>query len=260
MFDAVVHGQEVPTRRIGAGVVLSIVAHVALVAIVLYYSAHHVRVKEKATDVVFKAAMAPPPPPPPPPPAGGGPSKPKTEQAKKPVPVKKPDTLVESKQKEEEKPKETEKPAEPEKATDGPGEPGGQPGGVPGGVDGGVVGGQLGGQLGGVLGGQLGGTGTVPTNITLPFGEGMTPPSLVAGQAQPTYSREALEAKVEGKVIARCTITVTGTLTDCRIIKGLPHLDQVVLTALAGQKYSPVMYQGHAQSVFYTLTFRFKLP
>ena len=60
--------------------------------------------------------------------------------------------------------------------------------------------------------------------------------------------------------LARCTITVTGSLTDCRIIKGLPFLDQAVLSTLAGQKYTPVMYQGHAQSVFYTLKFRFKLP
>ncbi len=53
---------------------------------------------------------------------------------------------------------------------------------------------------------------------------------------------------------------MAGTLTDCRIIKSLNFLDQAVLTTLAGQKYTPVMYQGHAQSVFYTLTFRFKLP
>jgi protein TonB len=131
--------------------------------------------------------------------------------------------------------------------------PGGDPvNGVPGGV--------LGGVPGGVVGGT--GTGTVappPTNITIPFGEGMTPPSMVGGAA-PQYTREALEAKVEGKVIARCTITITGTLTDCKIIKGLPFMDQAVLAALAGQKYTPVMYQGHPQSVFYTLTFRFKLP
>ncbi len=88
----------------------------------------------------------------------------------------------------------------------------------------------------------------------------MTAPVLTGGQSQPQYTREAMEAKVEGKVIARCTITLTGTLTDCRIIKSLPFLDQAVLATLAGQRYSPVMYQGHPQSVFYTLTFRFKLP
>ena len=72
--------------------------------------------------------------------------------------------------------------------------------------------------------------------LELTFGEGMTPPSLTGGQAQPAYTREALEAKVEGKVIARCTITVTGTLTDCRIIKSLAFLDQAVLSTLAGQR------------------------
>ena len=129
---------------------------------------------------------------------------------------------------------------------------------MPGGVPGGTVGGTIGGTIGGVLGNPL--PNAQPTNVTLPFGEGMTPPSLAGGSAQPQYTREAIEARVEGKVIARCTLTTAGTLTDCRIIKGLPFLDQAVLSTLAGQKYTPVMYQGHPQSVFYTLTFRFKLP
>jgi protein TonB len=99
-----------------------------------------------------------------------------------------------------------------------------------------------------------------PINVTLPFGEGMTPPTLVGGALRPSYTREALEAKVEGRVVARCTLTADGRLTDCRILKGLPFLDRAVLSTLAEQRYAPVRYQGHAQSVFYTLTFRFELP
>lgn len=261
MFDAVLQQREVPARRIGAGLVLAAALHVGAVGLIAYFSARHVIESRKPTEVVFRAALPPPPPPPPPPPLGGGAPKPKVEQPKKPVPVKKPDTFVEPKHKDEpEKPKEPEKPADTAPAQEGV--PNGHPEGVPGGdPDHGVPGGQP----GGVPGGTPGGTGTAtvappPTNITLPFGEGMTPPSLVGGAAQPQYPREALEAKVEGKVIARCTITVAGTLTDCKIIKGLPFLDQAVLATLAGQRYSPVMYQGHPQSVFYTLTFRFKLP
>jgi protein TonB len=115
----------------------------------------------------------------------------------------------------------------------------------------------------GAPGAELAGdTAAAPQRIdaTVPFGEGMTLPSLVAGAARPSYTREALEAKIEGKVIARCTITVDGRLTECRILKGLPFLDRAVLSTLAEQRYTPVRYQGHAKEVFYTLTFRFELP
>jgi protein TonB len=174
--------------------------------------------------------------------------------------VKKPDTLVETKDKKEQEP---EKPKEPEKKEENAGQAGGVEGGVDGGVAGGtvggVVGGVIGGVLGGTLGGQLGSQTPVGTNTTLSFGEGMTPPVLQNG-VQPVYPREALEAKVEGKVIAKCTITEDGHLVDCRIIKGLAYMDGPVLAALAARKYSPVMFQGRAVRVYYTFPFTFKMP
>jgi protein TonB len=126
-------------------------------------------------------------------------------------------------------------------------------------VDGGVTDGSAGGAAAAALAGDATAA-PQPIDVTVPFGEGMTPPSLIGGAARPSYTREALEAKVEGKVIARCTITVDGRLADCRILKGLPFLDRAVLSTLAEQRYTPVRYQGRAQSVFYTLTFRFELP
>jgi protein TonB len=127
------------------------------------------------------------------------------------------------------------------------------------GVDGGIVRGSASGPAGAELAGDT--TAAPPwIEVTVPFGEGMTPPSLIGGAARPSYTREALEAKIEGKVIARCTITVEGRLTDCRILKGLPFLDRAVLSTLAAQRYTPVRYQGRARAVFYTLTFRFELP
>lgn len=95
--------------------------------------------------------------------------------------------------------------------------------------------------------------------ITQPFGQGMTAPKLITGPSQPTYTREAIDHCIEGKVIARCTITLEGELTDCDIAQSVPYMDQVVLSTLAQQRYTPVMYQGLPQRVFYTLTFRFKL-
>ena len=258
MFDAVLTGGNAPQRRLGSGLVFTVAAYVVFGLAVYLVPRHRADTKvDREVKFIAPQGMPPPPPPPPPPPAGGA-TKPKTEQQKKPTPVKKTDTLVETKDKKEDEP---EKPKEPEKKDDTAGQAGGVEGGVDGGVAGGTVGGVVGGVIGGVLGGTLGGTlgSQTPTNTTLSFGEGMTPPVMQSG-GQPVYPREALEAKVEGKVIAKCTITEDGHLVDCRIIKGLPFMDGPVLSSLASRKYSPVMFQGRAVRVYYTFPFTFKMP
>ncbi len=100
----------------------------------------------------------------------------------------------------------------------------------------------------------------LPPPRVIPFGEDMVAPTLVSGPAQPAYTRDALERCAHGKVVARCTITVEGRLVDCDVVQSVPYLDQVVLDLLSRQAYSPVLYRGRPQSVFYTLTFRFELP
>jgi protein TonB len=184
---------------------------------------------------LFTAVPAPPPPPPPPPPPAGGATKAVEKSVpKKPV-EKKPDTVVQP---------EVETKPEPEtKASDSAGVSGGVPGGVAGGV------------VGGVVGGVIGGTG----NAVLPFGAGMTRPQQISGTA-PSYSPQAMAARVEGKLLVRCVITVSGEVQNCNVIKGLPMLDQVVLDSLRQSRFTPVNYQGHAVSVQYLFTFNFKLP
>ncbi|OJT26540.1 hypothetical protein BO221_00390 [Archangium sp. Cb G35] len=93
----------------------------------------------------------------------------------------------------------------------------------------------------------------------LPFGAGMAPPQLLAG-AQLQYTREALEARVSGTVIARCTITREGEVENCRVIRGLPHMDAAVLDALTSRHYRPVSFQGQPVSVSYTFHVRLELP
>ncbi|AKJ04854.1 protein TonB [Archangium gephyra] len=93
----------------------------------------------------------------------------------------------------------------------------------------------------------------------LPFGASMTPPQLLSG-AQLQYTREALEARVSGTAIARCTITREGDVENCRIIRGLPHMDEAVLDALTSRHYRPVSFQGQPVSVSYTFHVRLQLP
>ena len=93
----------------------------------------------------------------------------------------------------------------------------------------------------------------------LRFEEGMTRPTPISAVA-PAYTREALEARVEGTVIAKCVVTTSGSLTGCRIVKGVPHMDQAVLNALAASKYAPATLQGKPVSVDYIFTMRLVLP
>jgi len=110
-----------------------------------------------------------------------------------------------------------------------------------------------------VIGGQLGSKTPVPTNVVIPFGAGMNRPSMVGG-SDPVYTKEALAARVEGLMIVRCTITVTGSITNCRAIKTLPHMEQQVITALQGRKYTPVIFQGRAVAVDYVFNVKLVLP
>jgi protein TonB len=243
MLDAVLN-QKLQRRPLGRSAVTSLVAHVCIVGIVLYVSAHGPKtLLEDTRAVTF--FNPPPPPPPPPPPAGGSTAKHVSVQKKI---IRKPDTFI--------KPdKPTEKPSEPEPQT-AP-EPGGVAGGVKGGVEGGVVGGVVGGTLGGTLGGQLGGK--LGGSSVLPFGAGMTRPSLVS-KRDPVYPREAAVAKVGGLMLVKCVITTEGSLRSCRIVKGLPYMDQPVLSALSSWKYTPIQYQGRAVSVEYVIPVRLVPP
>ncbi|WP_342381208.1 energy transducer TonB [Myxococcus stipitatus] len=93
----------------------------------------------------------------------------------------------------------------------------------------------------------------------VPFGGGMTPPVLMAGPPL-EYTDQARMARVEGTFIAKCVITRDGLVRDCRVIKGLEHMNEETLNALHHRRYTPVTFQGRATSVSYVFTLRFKLP
>jgi periplasmic protein TonB len=237
MFDAVVSSS--PARRSNAaGAALSLLVCAAIAAAATVFLKVRRAPPPPPVDVTLVTARPPPPPPPPPP--GGERAQPRE---KKPV-VHKRDVLVQPKVETREEPKPVEQPEE-------SGVPGGEPGGVPGGVVGGVQGGVPGGKVGGVVGGN--------PNSAIPFGLGMTRPQQLSG-GTPQYSREATAARVEGKVIVRCVITVDGEVRDCKIIKGVPILQDIVLETLRQSRYTPVTYQGHSEAVQYLFTFNFKLP
>ena len=89
----------------------------------------------------------------------------------------------------------------------------------------------------------------------MPFMDGMTRPVLLS-KVDPQLTREARDANVQGSILAKCVITVAGTLERCRIVKGLPYMDSSVLSALSHWRYSPVMYQGRPTAVEYLVTLK----
>jgi TonB family protein len=93
----------------------------------------------------------------------------------------------------------------------------------------------------------------------LPFTDGMTRPKLL-DMVAPQYTREARDANVKGLFLAKCVITTSGALQKCRVVKGLPMMDQAVLSALARWRYSPVIYQGKPVAVDYVIQVRLAGP
>lgn len=84
-----------------------------------------------------------------------------------------------------------------------------------------------------------------------------TRPRRLAGKA-PVFPHEAREAGVRGRVVARCTLTETGTVENCRILRSLPLLDQAVLDAAVTWRFEPVRFVGRAVNMEYTIPFNFQ--
>jgi TonB family protein len=78
----------------------------------------------------------------------------------------------------------------------------------------------------------------------------MVRPVVLSG-ANPQYTRQALQQRVQGMVVAKCIITTVGALENCRITRSLPHMDAPVLKALHARRYAPVTYQGRPVTVDY---------
>ena len=98
-----------------------------------------------------------------------------------------------------------------------------------------------------------------PPEPAVEFNDSMTAPAMISGPS-PEYTQEAIERGVEGTMQVRCTVTVAGTVRQCKVLKGLRYMDRAVVAALEARKYKPALSQGKPVDVFYTFTIRLKLP
>jgi protein TonB len=135
-------------------------------------------------------------------------------------------------------------------------------GGVPGGVTGGVVGGVPGGVVGGVLGG------VPPPPPPPPPRPVKREPIRVGGNVQesklirkiePVYPELAKRARVSGVVILQVTVDEEGSVSEVRVLRGHPLLDDEAVRAVKQWKYSPTLLNGEPVPVIATVTVIFNL-
>jgi protein TonB len=178
---------------------------------------------------------APPPPPPPPPPA---PARPQPRVEPRPVEVDT-NTFV--------APVEVPQEIRPEEGLDL---------GIEGGVSGGVEGGVPGGVVGGVVGGLP--DAPPPPQQAIRVGGQIKEPKKLK-DIKPVYPDIAKQARVQGVVILECTISPQGKVSDVKVLRGIPLLDQAAIDAVKQWVYTPTLLNGVPVPVIMTVTVNFKL-
>jgi protein TonB len=177
-------------------------------------------------------AAAPPPPPPPPPPAP------------KPVNIPRPVATPPPTDQRFTAPVDVPEQIQPEEGIDLGVEGGtGVEGGVPGGVVGGVVGGLP--------------DAPPPMQAVRVGGQIKEPKKLK--NVPPAYPDIARQARVQGVVILECTISPQGKVTEVKVLRGIPLLDQAAVDAVKQWVYTPTLLNGVPVPVIMTVTVNFRL-
>ncbi len=123
--------------------------------------------------------------------------------------------------------------------------------GVPGGVEGGVPGGVVGGVVGGLP------DAPAPGQAVRVGGQIREPKKLK--DVKPVYPDIAKQARVQGIVILECTISPQGKVTDVKVLRGIPLLDQAAQDAVKQWVYTPTLLNGVPVPVIMTVTVNFRL-
>lgn len=83
----------------------------------------------------------------------------------------------------------------------------------------------------------------------------MKRPERVSGR-EPQLTPEARAQRVRGTALIRCVVTREGRVTGCRLLNGLPHMEQELLEALSTWRVTPITLQGKPADVDYTFVVR----
>ncbi|MCX6569200.1 MAG: energy transducer TonB [Candidatus Aminicenantes bacterium] len=84
------------------------------------------------------------------------------------------------------------------------------------------------------------------------------PPKIVK-EVRPVYPEIARQSKVEGVVILGVKTDETGKVVDVMILRSIPLLDQAAIDTVRQWVYEPLVIDGKATPVVFTVTVRFQL-
>ena len=247
MFESV-NPPRVARRKQIVTAVGSTLAHAAIVglalAIPLFYFTEPL---PKPPDMLAFVVASPPPPPPPPPPPAAAPQK---SQPAKPKVIPKADPL----QAAIAAPVEAPATIAAERPLDLP-----QQDFVAGGVEGGVVGGIAGGIVGGIPIRSAPPPPPVPAPVKpVRIGGDIDRPTLLH-RVNPDYPQIAISARKEGVVILEATVGADGAVSNVRVLRSEPLLDNAAVDAVKQWRYSPLQLNGRAQPFILTVTVSFDL-
>ena len=76
---------------------------------------------------------------------------------------------------------------------------------------------------------------------------------------KPIYPPIAVAARVQGVVIIEATIDPDGKVSEARVLRSIPLLDQAALEAVRQWEYTPTLLNGEAVPVIMTVTANFTL-
>ena len=125
---------------------------------------------------------------------------------------------------------------------------------VPGGLDG-VTGAAFGQRSDGVLTPPA--PPAPPTPRTVRVGGQIQPPRKLRHVA-PIYPQIAQQARVTGTVILEAVLSPTGAVSDVKVLRSVPLLDQAAIEAVRQWTYAPTLLNGTPVSVLMTVTVRFE--
>ena len=82
----------------------------------------------------------------------------------------------------------------------------------------------------------------------------------VLARPEPQYTEEARENQVEGTVVLRAVFSLTGEVTNIRVVSALPYgLTESSVEAARQLKFTPAMKDGHPVSQYIQIEYKFNL-
>jgi protein TonB len=97
-----------------------------------------------------------------------------------------------------------------------------------------------------------------PPQQPVRVGGNIKPPTKIKN-VPPVYPPIAQSARVQGVVIIEATIGPNGRVTDARVLRSIPLLDQAALDAVKQWEFTPTLLNGVPVPVIMTVTVNFTL-